>query len=281
MTMPETESNAPSGAGAVTRWAALEQRLATAPEGAQVALSVRLVGTDEGFAVNGDLPFPSASTIKVAILIALARAFDRAQLRPDDVVTLARSDMVGGSGVLNWLSDGLRLPLRDLAWLMIAISDNTASNILIDQVGREAIAEVLADTGACNSQLGRHFMAPKGDQPGAKNEITANDFLALLLAIVEDRAASPRQCEWMRSLLADQQVLDRLARALPDGVSFAGKSGWYDDICHDGGLLTGPKGTVGIVVLTRGFASMLDAKAFIGDLGRAAAELVSEAHPPA
>lgn len=273
--MPETGANAPSGAGAASGWAALERRLAAVPDGVQVALSARLVGTDVSFAVNGDLPFPSASTIKVAILIALARAFDRDQLRPDDTVTLERADKVAGSGVLNWLSDGLRLPLRDLAWLMIAISDNTASNILIDRVGREAIAEVLADTGARHSQLGRHFMAPKGDQPGAKNEITANDFLALLLAIVEDRAASPRQCEWMRSLLADQQVLDRLARELPADVSFAGKSGWYDDICHDGGLLTGPKGAVAIVVLTRGFTSMLDAKAFIGDLGRAAALLVS------
>lgn len=279
--MPETNAKAASHTAVTTAWSTLERRLAAAPAGAQVALSVRLVGTVRSLAVNGDLPFPSASTIKVAILIALARAFDRGQLRPEDQVTLAQADKVGGSGVLNWLSDGLRLPLRDLAWLMIAISDNTASNILIDQVGKEAISEVLADTGARNSQLGRHFMAPKGDQPGAKNEISANDFLALLLAIVEDRAASPRQCEWMRSLLADQQVLDRLARDLPDDVTFAGKSGWYDDICHDGGLLTGPKGTVAIVVLTRGFASMLDAKAFIGDLGRTAAALVSGAEPRA
>lgn len=258
-------------------WTALERCLATVPPGVEVAVSARLMGTDDCFAVNGDAPFPSASTIKVAILIALARAVDRGQLQLDDVATVEPSDKVPGSGVLNWLSDGLRLPLRDLAWLMIAISDNTASNMLIDRAGREAVNEVLADLGAPHSALARHFMG--GHRGGPNNIIAANDFLNLLLAIAEDRAASPRQCEWMRSLLADQQVLDRLARELPENVSFAGKSGWYDDICHDGGLLTGPGGTVAIVVLTRGYPSMLDAKALIGDLGRAAAGLVSEAQP--
>lgn len=260
-------------------WDALARRLETAPSGAQVAVSARLLGTNDCFAVNGDEPFPAASTIKVAILIALARSFDRGQLQPDDMATVEHGDKVPGSGVLNWLSDGLRLPLRDLAWLMIAISDNTASNMLIDRTSRESVNEVLADLGAPNSILARHFMG--GHRGGPNNLISANDFLNLLLAIAEDRAASPRQCDWMRSVLADQQVLDRLARDLPAGVSFAGKSGWYDDICHDGGLLTGPNGTVAIVVLTQGFVSMLDAKAFIGDLGRAAAALVSEAEPRA
>ena len=260
-----------------SHWDALARRLETAPPGAHVAVSARLLGTNDCFVVNGDEPFPAASTIKVAILIALARAFDRGQLGPDDMATVVHGDKVPGSGVLNWLSDGLRLPLRDLAWLMIAISDNTASNMLIDRVGREAVNEVLADLGAPNSNLARHFMG--GHRGGPNNMISANDFLHLLLAIAEDRAASPRQCDWMRSVLADQQVLDRLARDLPAGVAFAGKSGWYDDICHDGGLLTGPNGTVAIVVLTQGFASMLDAKSFIGDLGRAAGDMVSEAGP--
>ena len=252
-------------------WAELRSIVAGAPAGVTVAISARLLGTEERFEVRGDERLPAASTIKVAILIAAAEAFDAGRLDPDQRVSVSPADKVAGSGVLNWLHDGLTLTLADLAWLMIAISDNTASNMLIDRLGLDAVRATCARLGVTRSALNRHFM-----RLADPNDVTANDLVTLLAAIAEDRAASPERCAWMRRLLADQQVRDRLARHLPEGVEFAGKSGWQDGISHDCGLLTGPGGTLAVAALTEGFADPHEANAFLGRIGRAAALLVAE-----
>jgi beta-lactamase class A len=252
------------------RWDEVRRVVAGAPGSVTVALSARLVGDDDRFTVLGDQRLPAASTIKLAILIAFAESVDHGRLDPAQRASVSPTDKVAGSGVLNWLHDGLTLTLADLAWLMIAISDNTASNMLIDRLGFDAIHATCTRLGASDTRLNRHFMRPTDP-----NIITADDLVTLLVAIAEDRAASPERCAWMRQLLADQQVRDRLARHLPAGVSFAGKSGWQSGISHDCALLTGPGGTLAIAALTEGFADHHEANTFLGRIGQAAGVLVA------
>jgi len=255
-------------------WDALREFAAGIPEQTRVGISLRHLDTGATLSLNGDGNFPSASTIKILIMAALANAFDDGRLCPGDTAPVREELKVPGSGVLNWLATGLELSLRDHAWLMIAISDNTASNVLIDAVGLEQIRATGEAIGIGETALGRMFMgsAPPGPP---KNRATADGLVAILTAIENDTAASPEQCAWMRQLMDDQQHVDRLPRHLPEGIAYRGKTGSISGIVHDCGVLTGPGGRVAIAVLTEGFENPYDAERLIGRIGTAAAELVS------
>jgi len=255
-------------------WDDLQHVIERAPAGVTLAVSARRLGTDQRFSMRGHMLLPAASTIKVAILIAVAEAVDAGRLDLAQRASVSPTDKVAGSGVVNWLHDGLTLTLGDLAWLMIAISDNTASNMLIDRLGVDAINATCTRLGATGTHLTRQFMRQRG--PNDHNIVTADDLVTLLAAIAEDRAAAPEGCTWMRRILAQQQDDSRLARHLPPGVAFAGKSGWQSDVSHDCALLTGANGTLAIAALTQGFADPHEANAFLGRIGRAAASLVAE-----
>ena len=126
-----------TGAKEGESWQALQEIVATAPEGATVAVTAIDLGSGARFDSKGGEPFKAASTIKTLILAALARGIDDGRLLLADTIALPAHRKVGGSGVLNWLTTCIELPLTDYAWLMIAISDNTASNVCIDaSVGR-------------------------------------------------------------------------------------------------------------------------------------------------
>lgn len=254
-------------------WDEVRQLVDGVPAGVTVTVSAHLLGTNERFARRGDERMPAASTIKVALLIALAEAVDANQLDLTQRASVSPADKVAGSGVLNWLHDGLTLTLGDLAWLMIAVSDNTASNMLIDRLGVDAINATCTRLGATGTQLNRYFMRQQG--PDDHNIVTAEDLVTLLAAIAENRAAAPEGCAWMRRILAQQQDRDRLARHLPPRVTFAGKSGWQPGISHDSALLTGPGGTLAIAALTQGFTNTYEANALLGRIGHAAGTLVA------
>ena len=216
--------------------------------------------------------FPSASTIKLILLAALAREVDSARLSLDDTAPVHDSQRVGGSGVLQLMkTPNLRLTLADHALLMITISDNSASNVLIDAIGNAGIRDTIQALGLANTALNRRFIgrAPARDAPD--NLITAHDLVRVLTAIASGTAASPELSDWMMSILAAQQFTDRLGCALPEGVSFAGKSGSLEGLSHDCGLLTSGEGTAAVAVLTQGIADKHEAAALIGRIGAAAA----------
>ena len=239
-----------------------------------VAIHVRTDGSEpvRWDRFGGD-PFLSASTIKVAILIAVARAIDGGSLRHDDRRSARPEDTIVGSGVLKGMEPGLSLTIDDHAYLMIAISDNSASNVLIEAVGLGAVQAVVTDLSLTGTHLRRPFLGvlPADDLP--RNQISAIDLVTMLVAIADDVAATPESCRWMRTLLAAQQHVDRLGRDLPEGVSFSGKSGSLDTTVHDAAILDGPNGQVIIATLTSGVTRHYDIDAVLGRLARTAVEI--------
>ncbi|MDQ3168039.1 MAG: class A beta-lactamase-related serine hydrolase, partial [Chloroflexota bacterium] len=226
------------------------------------------------WSARGDASFPAASTVKVAILVALGREIDAGRVVLDQSRPPHPADRVGGSGVLAEMSPDLALAVADLAYLMITISDNTASNALIRLVGLPAVNEHLDDLGLTGIHLGRPFLGRLPQPDEGENTVTANGLADLLTLIATDRAASPATCAWMRGMMTRQQHRDRLGRDLPPGVGFGGKSGSLPGIAHDAALLDGPGGTVAVVVLTEGVQDSHAADAAIGQIGRAAGNLV-------
>ena len=258
-----------------TIWTTIRQIVNDRPEGTDVGVTIHDHTTGERLDLNGDHDFASASTIKILILAALAREFDAGRLSPEDTRKAPEEIRLEGSGVVNWLDPDLELKLRDHAWLMTAISDNSCSNVCIDAVGIDRINEVGSDIGVGGTRLGRMFMGRNAPPGPSKNRATANGLVAILDAIENDTAASPEQCAWMRTCLGDQQHVDRIARHLPDGVDYAGKTGTITGINHDCGILTGKRGKVSLAVLTEGFENPYDADRFIGRIGTAVADLVT------
>lgn len=244
------------------------------PDDTKVSVTVAFNG-EQPLDIDGDNNYPSASTIKILILAALAREFDAGRLNPEDRRPAPAGIRLDGSGVVNWLDPDIELTLRDHAWLMTAISDNTTSNVLIDAVCVERINEVGQELGAGGTVLGRQFMANPPPGP-SRNRATTNGLVNILTAIWSDTAASPERCAWMRQLLSDQQHVDRLPRHLPEGISYAGKTGTIHQIAHDCGVLTGPNGRAIVAVLTQGFENPYDADRLIGRIGTAIGEQLIE-----
>lgn len=252
-------------------WTNIEAAMAQAPPESIVAVSVQSVETGARFGAQEDLILPAASTIKIVILAALAQAVDEGLLSLDTLAPVLDSQRVGGSGVLTGLhTPNLALTLADHAWLMITVSDNTASNVLIDAVGIEAIHATQARFGLQGMSLNRRFLGRLPDPGMPENLATARDLVTVLMGILDGSAASPELCAWMLSTLNDQHYKDRLGRFLPPAVSFAGKSGWLEGICHDTGILTGPNGRAAVAVLTTGIPDKYEAASLIGAIGAAA-----------
>src|SRR5262245_25587215 len=109
--------------------------LATAHKG-KVALAVKHLGTGESCTLNGDEPMPTASLIKFPVMIEVYLQAAEGKVKLADPVTLREADKVPGSGILTYhFSDGANFPLRDAVRLMIAYSDNTATNLVLDKIG--------------------------------------------------------------------------------------------------------------------------------------------------
>lgn len=244
------------------------------PKGTEVGLAIRNLDSGDEFSFNADHDFPSASTIKILILAALAEAVADGRLSLDDTLPAPAEIRLGGSGVLNWLDKDLHLTLRDHAWLMTAISDNSSSNVLMNAVGIPEINDLGKRLDVGKTVMGRNFM-DRNIPPGpSKNRATATGLVNILAAIYADAIATPELCAWMRQCLADQQHRDRLARHLPEGAAYAGKTGTIEGINHDCGVISGEQGRFAVAVLTQGFTNPYDADRFIGRIGTAIGEMV-------
>ena len=213
----------------------------------------------------------AASTIKIAILIAVFRAIDAGKLRLDERRPLRDADKVPGSGVLKALRDGLSLSLHDLAHLMIAISDNSASNMLIDAVGLDAVNAAIRDLGCTGTVLGRRFYGRAALPGEPENLTTARDLTRLLAAILGDRAASAGSCAAMLDYLRGQTHLDRLARHLPESLPYAGKTGTLIGTALDAGIIFAPAQTLIVAAIANELPGPFAAEDTMGQLALAAA----------
>lgn len=251
-------------------WAAGEGALRDAP--GDWSIAIRRGDGEVLWERAADERRTAASTIKLAVLVALFRAVDGGRLRLDETRRVGAGDKVAGSGVLKALGDGLELTLADLAYLMIAISDNTASNLVIDAVGMEGVNAAIEVLGLRGTRLGRKFYG-RASRPGEpENVTTAADLATLLGAILAGRVASAASCEEMLALLRKQQHVDRLARFLPPDVTYAGKSGTLPGLALDAGIFSGPGASEPLIMvaLAKGLPDPFAGDEPMGRLGLAA-----------
>jgi beta-lactamase class A len=195
-------------------------------------LAARNLLTGEEIAVNADARFPTASAIKTAVMLEAYHQASEGSLAFDTPFRLRDADKVGGAGVLNGLSEGLALPVRDLVHLMIVLSDNTATNLLVHRLGTRRVDERLVGYGLQQTKLfrptfrdGTADIFPELEKEFGLGMSTPREMAALMALIAEGRAVSAEASAAMLETLRRQQDRSMIPRLLPATVQVGNKSG--------------------------------------------------------
>jgi beta-lactamase class A len=225
----------------------------------------------EVIAVNADERFPTASTIKTAVMIEAWQEVADGRLSLDTTLSLDAGKAVGGSGVLNGLHDGLMLTVADLIHLMIVLSDNTATNMLIERLGTASVNARLDAYGLRDTRLfrptfrdGHADVLPELEREYGLGMTTPREMARLMSIIAEGKAVDRRASEAMLATLRRQQDRAMIPRLIPtddrikignktgtDEEKHAGADGIKRHVRADAAIVTGPELSYVIAIYAR------------------------------
>jgi beta-lactamase class A len=226
---PDTAS-APSDTAALR---ATLGRIVAAHHGV-VGYSIRDLDTGEELSLRGDETFPTASLIKVPILVTLYDLVEQGKISLDDPLTILAIDKVPGSGVMQFLHDGSVVTVHDAAWLMSTESDNTATNLLLDRIIIRRVWEKMESLGLQHTKVhSKTFLrissvAMDSSRKYGLGVATPNEMVRLFSLMAEGKAVSPAADSAMLDILEHNTDNTLLQRYL-DGVRAAHKTGAVDD----------------------------------------------------
>lgn len=181
--------------------------------------------------------FISASMIKVPILVEAFRQMENGIISRNDVITLRQTDKMPSCGALSYMHDGLEITIGDLCNLMIILSDNTATNILIRRLGIDRINSYMHEIGLKNTVLGRLLFDYEADAKGARNIISPEDIGILFELMWRGKLVSCAASSQMLDILKLQQLNHKLPARLDEDVTIAHKTGEDTGITHDAGII--------------------------------------------
>jgi beta-lactamase class A len=228
-------------------------------------LAATNLGTGEEIRVNAEETTATASTIKVPILIELFRQVESGDVDLESRVAVGEEARTVGSGILRELSPGLELSIRDHATLMIVVSDNIATNVLIDLLGIERINQTMAECGFARTRLIERLDFPKIG-PDARNLAltTPSDLAGMMAALAEGTILSAPSREAILEILGRQHYVDLVPRYLPfypnpeelghpdNGLRIANKTGGWTGMRADMALVEWPGTRYAIGIVSEG-----------------------------
>nr|WP_312576546.1 serine hydrolase [Sedimentibacter sp.] len=233
-----------------------------------VAVVVKNLKTNEEIKINENFVFPSASTIKLLIMTELFKRIDEGKLKLEDTIELTEDMKTGGDGILKELKYGHKFTLEEIMTLMIIVSDNMATNILISLLGMNNINAAIQNIGLKGTMLQRKMMDSQAAKEGRENFITANDLSCVLELIYKGKNINKQYSDIMLNVLKRQQVRGRLDLYLPEEVVIAHKTGDLDNLEHDAGIVYLPKQEYIICVLTNQTDTNKDGREIIGKISK-------------
>jgi beta-lactamase class A len=226
----------------------------------------------EVFALDPDGVYPSASVIKLPLVMALYWDAAEGRLSVDEQMPIGKR--VGGSGVLGGLTDVTSMSVRDLATLTMQVSDNTATNHVIDRVGLERVNERMREWGCPGSHLARRMLDEDAKARGLQNVMTPRETASLVRRVVAGAAEGSWAAREVLRLMEGNANQLRLGFLLPRGVTLGHKDGWLSDpefSDNDAGVIR-VRTSVVVVGFTHRVHPVI-ARRLLGLLGLAAAEL--------
>jgi beta-lactamase class A len=247
--------------------------------GAEVAVAFRRLDGRTQWLLRPDEAFHAASTMKVAVLIELYHQVHEGRVRLDEPLTVRNEfhSLVDGSRYQLDPNDdsetelyravGETRTLGQLSELMITVSSNLATNLLMEKLGVENIRAEVRALGADGMNVRRGVEDSKAFAHGLNNTTTARALLRLLEAIAHGQAVDADSSRQMLAVLERQTVNDRIPAGLPAGIRIAHKTGEITGVRHDAAIVFAHRPFV-LVVLTRGLADPEAASALIADITR-------------
>jgi beta-lactamase class A len=263
-------------------WSLVTQAIKTAEAHGTVGVSV-IAPDDTRWEYNGTRRFRAASTVKVPVMIEIYRRVECGKLSLQELHSLEPTEKAEGSGVLLHLHDGLEVTIADLLYLMMSISDNTATNILIRKVGFDAVNFMMRELDMRDSGLAREMKGRAARDDELENWATPRDYATVIRAILEKTAASPESCHAMIAVLEKQQNPRRIARHLPEDkrVRWGSKTGGLKgnmQVTNDVGFIEGPGGRLILAVFCEGMPDQHEGELAIGAISRAACSATGILH---
>ena len=208
----------------------------------EIGLWLENTRTGEALTWQAHQPMEAASVIKLTIMAEAFRQREAGELDFAQEIAIHREDKLPSCGALTYLHDGLRVQVGDLVTLMIILSDNTATNLLIDLLGQERIQAGIQSLGFQETRLNRKLFRPELSAQGIQNYVSAAEMAQLLRALLQGTCVSPQADQEMLEILLNQRLNGKIPFYLHDrGIPCAHKTGEDDGITHDVGILYLPE----------------------------------------
>jgi beta-lactamase class A len=251
--------NKPNQTGADLSWKKLEMRVDEISARLDGVMGISILDLTDGKVLsrNGDRVFPTASSIKLTILLELYRQDQEAlggaqgKARLTDIYTFDPKDLIEDSQVMAGLTPGVtRLTNRDLAQFMMAVSDNAATNILYERVGKDNVNGMLRGLGLTKTMLRRKMIDLAAARRGDENVACPGEMVMLLEAIYKGKVLNKEATTEFIKQLSTLKKDNYLRQLLPDDVPVANKPGDLGGVRTDSGIVFAPNRPFAISVMT-------------------------------
>lgn len=246
-------------------WSALRKRVERqqAVFKGTAGIVIKDLSSDRSIGINEACTLPAASLIKIPVMAACYKAIEEGRIKRSAPVRLSARDKTPGSGVLKTRPSGSVYTIEELIELMIAESDNTATNLLIEQLTPEYLNAFFKQQGLRSTCLRRKMMDFRLRRQGLENYTSARDIALMLERMYRGSCVNARVSEKCLAILLRQKMRDRIPKKLPKGTPVAHKTGLERNVCHDAGIIYAPSGDFLVCVLTKsrskgGYAAMKD-----------------------
>jgi beta-lactamase class A len=202
-----------------------------------MGLAVKDLTSGETFFIHGDEIMPQASSIKIAVLADLYLQAQQGKFKLTDEYVVRTEDLVSGSDIILGLTPGVtRLTLRDLATMMVAVSDNSATNVLIHRVGMDNVNAMLESLGLHATRLRRQMMDLKAASEGRENVSTPREMMTLLETLYRGKLLNKDMTADFIKMLSTHKE-SSLLQGLPDDAVAASKPGELEAVRNDSGIV--------------------------------------------
>jgi len=224
--------------------------------------------TGQKLELNSHMVFPSASMIKVPIMYEIMRQAAAGLIDLDEALIVKNEFRTGGAGILKELRPEISMTIRELVTLMIILSDNVATNMLIQLLSMDQINKTMKDLGLKSTILRRLMMDFDAALAGKENDTSPADLALLFAAIYDHVNLPPDYGTLMLDILKRQQIKDKLPFYLPEETIIAHKTGTLPGVEHDGGILFLPGGPYIICILTADLTTNVQGLQLVALLGK-------------
>lgn len=205
------------------------------------ACYVHHLDSGAGATIDADEHFPAASLIKIPIMLRLLEQAQLGEISLADSVRLTDWHKTGGAGIVQFFQDGQALTLMDACTAMIALSDNTATNMLLDVTGIAPVNTLLDQLGCPGTRLHRYLGKPEMPGPPGPSQVVPEEMGRLLERLVRRASLTPEYCDLALTMLRRQTHRALIPRYLPEGTDVAHKTGSLNGVRHDAGIIWLPE----------------------------------------